>query len=207
MTEKPALVGREREFDELARFLDAVPSGPVGLLLEGDAGIGKTSLWREAVSAALDRSYRVLSCRPAESEAQLAFTALGDLLEEVPDSAAADLPEPQRRALDVALLRTEAEGPPPLPRAVSLGVLGVFRALAVSGPVVIAVDDVQWLDRPSANTLEFAVRRLRSESIGVVLARRGRDADVPLALDQALPTEEVRRLLVGPLGGDLLESL
>ncbi len=207
MVEKPALVGRERELDELARFLDAVPSGPVGLLFEGDAGIGKTILWREAVSAALDRSYCVLSCRPVESEAQLAFTALGDLLEEVPDWASADLPVPQRRALDVALLRAEAEGPPPLPRAVSLGVLGVLRALAASGPVVIAVDDVQWLDRPSASALEFAARRLRGEPIGVVLARRGVGADVPLALEQALPREAVRRLLVGPLGGDSLERL
>jgi len=114
---------------------------------------------------------------------------------------------PQRRALDVALLRMEAEGPPPLPRAVSLGVLGVLRALAASEPVVIAVDDVQWLDRPSASTLEFAVRRLRSEPIGIVLARRGVDADVPLALDRARPGEAVRRLLVGPLGGDSLERL
>src|SRR5712691_1295192 len=112
MVEKPALVGREQELDELARFLDAVPSGPVGLLLEGDAGIGKTTLWREAVSSALDRSYRVLACRPGESEAQLAFTALGDLLEEVLESASDDLPVPQRRALDVALLRSEAEGAP-----------------------------------------------------------------------------------------------
>jgi DNA-binding CsgD family transcriptional regulator len=207
MVEKPALVGREHELDELARFLDAVPAGPVGLLLEGDAGIGKTTLWREVVSAALDRSYRVLSCRPVESEAQLAFSALGDLLEEVPDSAAAALPMPQRRALDIALLRMEAEGPSPLPRAVSLGVLGVLRALGASGPVVIAVDDVQWLDRPSASTLEFAVRRLRSEPIGIVLARRGVDADVPLALDRARPGEAVRRLLVGPLGGDSLERL
>ena len=207
MVEKPALVGREQELDELARFLDAVPAGPVGLLLEGDAGIGKTTLWREAVSAALDRSYRVLSCRPVESETQLAFAALGDLLEEVPDSATADLPVPQRRALDVALLQMEAEGPPPLPRAVSLAVLGVLRALAASGPVVIAVDDVQWLDRPSASALEFAVRRLPGEAIGVVLARRGADTDVPLALDRALPREAVRRLLVGPLGGASLERL
>jgi DNA-binding CsgD family transcriptional regulator len=207
MVEKPALVGRERELDELAQLLDAVPAGPVALVLEGGAGIGKTTLWQEAVTSALDRSYDVLSCRPVESEAQLAFTALGDLLEDVPQSAMTDLPVPQRRALDVALLRTEAEGPPPLPRAVSLGVLGVLRALAASKPLVIAIDDVQWLDRPSASALEFVARRLRSEPIGLVLARRGVDADAPLALDQALPGEAVRRLLVGPLGGDALERL
>ena len=207
MVEKPRLVGRERELDELARFLDAVPAGPVGLLFEGDAGIGKTTLWREAVLEALDRSYCVLSCRPVESEAQLAFTALGDLLEEVPDSATAELPVPQRRALEVALLQIDAEGPPPLPRAVSLGVLGVLRALASSGPLVIALDDLQWLDRPSASTLEFAARRLRGEPIGFVLSRRGAKADAPLALDQTLPPEAVRRLLVGPLDGDSLGRL
>src|SRR5262245_60702230 len=150
MVEKPTLVGREQELDELARFLDLVPAAPVCLLFEGDAGVGKTTLWREAVSGALDRSYRVLSCRPVESEAQLAFTALGDLLEEVPDSATADLPVPQRRALEVALLQIDAEGPPPLRRAVSLGVLGVLRALAASGRVVFDLDDLKWLERQSA---------------------------------------------------------
>ncbi len=207
MVEKPKLVGRERELDELARFLDAVPTGPVGLLFEGDAGIGKTTLWREAVLEALERSYCVLSCRPVESEGQLAFTALGDLLEEVPDSATAELPVPQRRALEVALLQIDAEGPPPLPRAVSLGVLGVLRALAASGPLVIALDDLQWLDRPSASTLEFAARRLRGEPIGFVLSRRGAEANLPLALDQTLPPEAVRRLLIGPLDGDSLGRL
>ena len=207
MVEKPTLVGREQELDELARFLDAVPAGPVGLLFEGGAGIGKTTLWRETVLRALDRSYRVLSCRPVESEAQLAFAALGDLLDEVPDSATAQLPFPQRRALEIALLQIDAEGPPPLPRAVSLGVLGVLRALAASGPLVIAVDDLQWLDRPSASTLEFAARRLRAEPIGFVLARRGAEADMPLALDQTFPPEAVRRLVIGPLDGDSLGRL
>lgn len=204
MVEEPLLVGREKELDELARFLDAVPAGPVGLLLEGDAGIGKTTLWREAVLEALDRSYCVLACRSVESEAQLAFTALGDLLEEVPDWATAGLPAPQRRALEVALLQVDAEGPPPLPRAVSLGVLGVLRALAASGPLVIALDDVQWLDRPSSSALEFAARRLRGEPIGFVLSRRGAEVDVPLALDQTFAPEAVRRLLIGPLDGESL---
>ena len=152
LVERQALLGREIEVEEIARFLDSVPLGPVALLLEGDAGIGKTTLWQEAISRALARSYCVLSCRPGESEAQLAFAGLGDLLDEVLEPASRDLPTPQRRALDIALLRAESEGPAPLPQAVSLGVLGVLRALACSGPVVIAVDDVRWLDRSSAST-------------------------------------------------------
>jgi DNA-binding CsgD family transcriptional regulator len=86
-------------------------------------------------------------------------------------------------------------------------VLGLLRALAASGPVLVAVDDVQWLDRPSASALEFAARRLRNEPIGILVARRGILPDVPLGLEQALPREPVRRLLVGPLDGDALERL
>jgi DNA-binding CsgD family transcriptional regulator len=207
LVERQALLGREIEVEEIARFLDSVPLGPVALLLEGDAGIGKTTLWQEAISRALARSYCVLSCRPGESEAQLAFAGLGDLLDEVLEPASRDLPTPQRRALDIALLRAESEGPAPLPQAVSLGVLGVLRALACSGPVVIAVDDVQWLDRSSASTLEFVLRRLRGEAIALVLARRGVEAEAPLGLDRAFADDSVRRLPVGPPSGEALERI
>src|SRR5262245_53127062 len=105
-----AVVGRERELDALERFLDAVRERPVGLHLEGEPGIGKTTLWKRAVSSARERSYRVLVSRPVESETQLAFAALGDLLEDVPTDALSELPEPQRHALEVALLRREAGG-------------------------------------------------------------------------------------------------
>src|SRR5262245_8680617 len=138
MVERQALVGRETEVEEIARFLDSVPLGPGALLLEGEAGIGKTTLWKEAIARALARSYCVLSCRPGESEAQLAFAGLGDLLEDVLEPASRDLPEPQRRALDIALLRAASEGPAPLPQAVSLGVVGGHRAVACSRTVVVA---------------------------------------------------------------------
>ena len=208
LLETGAVVGRERELSCLESFLDAVPAGPVGLLLEGEAGVGKTTLWKEAVAAGSGRSYRVLSCRPVESEAQLAFAALGDLLEEVPEETTAGLPAPQRRALDVALLRAEAEGPAALPRAVSLSVLGVLRALALESPVVVAVDDVQWLDRPSAAALEFVVRRLKQEPIGLLVSKRGEaTGDFPLGFDRAFPEGRVDRLLVGPLDLDALDRL
>jgi AAA ATPase domain len=98
------VVGRDREMAAVAALLDAVPSGPCGLLLEGAAGIGKTTVWRAGAAWAAERSCTVLSCRPAESEATLSFAALGDLLEGVVGRALAGLPAPQRRALEVALL-------------------------------------------------------------------------------------------------------
>jgi len=208
LLETRSVVGRERELSCLESFLDAVPAGPVGLLLEGEVGVGKTTLWKEAVAAGSRRSYRLLSCRPVESEAQFAFAGLGDLLEEVPEETMAGLPAPQRRALDVALLRAEAEGPAALPRAVSLSVLGVLRTLAQVSPVVVAVDDVQWLDRPSAVALEFVVRRLKEEPVGLLVSMRGEaTGDFPLGFDRAFPEGRVDRLLVGPLDLDALDRV
>ena len=204
-----AVVGRERELSALEKFLEAVPQGPVGLLIEGEVGIGKTTLWREAAAAAVrGRSYRVLACRPVESETQLAFSALGDLLDDVQAEPLSGLPEPQRRALEVALLRREAEGPAPHARAVSLGLLGVVRSLAKASPVVVAVDDVQWLDRPSASALEFVARRVKEEPIGLLVAQRpAAGGDVPLDLGRALPEDRFERLPVGPLGVEALDRL
>ena len=79
------VVGRDRELAAVAAFLDAVRSGPCGLVLEGVAGIGKTTVWSAGVALAAGRSYTVLPARPAESEATLSFAALGDLLDGVLD--------------------------------------------------------------------------------------------------------------------------
>ena len=90
-------------------FLDAPASLPGVLLLEGEAGIGKTTLWSRGVELASERSYRVLSCRPSGSEAQLSFVALGDLLVDAVEEVLPVLPTPQANALEVALLLREAD--------------------------------------------------------------------------------------------------
>src|SRR5688572_3506546 len=168
------ILGRETELAEIERFIGSAAAGPSTLILEGAAGIGKTTLWDAGVALASEAGHRVLSCRPVEAEARLSYTALGDLLDlELPP-----LPAPQERALDAALLRDRSDGPPPDRRAVSLAMLGVLRALSSSGPVTIAIDDIQWLDAPSARVLSFAARRLREEPIGLLLAlRSGHDIE------------------------------
>lgn len=202
------IVGRDTELEVLARFLDAVPAGPTGLLIEGEAGIGKTTLWKSALADAAERSYRVLAARPTEAETALPFAGLGDLLEEVSKETLARLPDPQHRAVEIALLRAEAEGPPMHRRAVSLGLLGVLHSLAQASPVVVAVDDAQWLDRPSANALAFAARRLKEEPIGLLVAHRLEDGrQIPLNLEGALPEGRLDRLPVGPLAIDVLDHL
>jgi len=202
------IVGREAELATLNSFLDEVSEGPVSLVFEGEAGMGKTTLLRAALDLARERSYRVLACRPAESEAKLSFAALGDLLAEVPEEALESLPEPQARALDVALLRAEPEGAAPDRRGVSVAVLGTIRALARTGPVIVAVDDAQWLDSPTAGALEFALRRLERDPVGILVAVRPRDAAGALfALDRLLPEDRLRRLAVEPLEVDALGHL
>ncbi|HEV8572515.1 MAG TPA: AAA family ATPase, partial [Actinomycetota bacterium] len=194
------IIGREAEVTAIDRFLAGVPLGPRALVLEGAAGIGKTILWKEGLSLAAARGYRILSCQPAESETQLALTGLADLLEGYVDESLPALPEPQRDALEVALLRRLPVGPPPAQRAVSVAVLGVFRSVAKLCPTLLAVDDVQWLDGSSARVLEFAARRLTDEPIGVFLTRRVADGErAPLVLDRVVPEGRHEQIAIGPL--------
>jgi tetratricopeptide (TPR) repeat protein len=202
------IFGRSLELAQLSSFVEAVPSGPIALLLEGAPGIGKTVLWKEVVALASQASCRVLEARPIESETQLPFVALGDLLEDSLDEALPVLPELQRRALEVALLRSEAGESQPDWRAVSLGALGVLRHIAGSRPLLVAIDDIQWLDASSGRVLEFAIRRLRKEPVGLVATiRPNGEVHVPLGLDRALPEDRVRRLPVGPVSIDVLGHL
>ena len=124
---------------------------------------------------------------------QLSYAALGDLLEDVLPATLEELPPPRRHALEIALLLEDAHGRPPDQRGIGLAVLGALRALASSSPLLVAIDDAQWLDAPTAAVLEFALRRLRREPVGVLVA--GRTAG-GLELSPALPVE---RLRVGPL--------
>jgi DNA-binding CsgD family transcriptional regulator/tetratricopeptide (TPR) repeat protein len=166
------MFGRDAERAQIERVLDAVGDGPVGVALEGTPGIGKTTLWREAVRSAGGRGYRVLTTVPGEPDAMLAFAGLGDLFDEVVPELADDLPGPQRHALAAALsLDGESEvlvDSTALPRAI----LTLVRRLAESGPVVVAIDDEQWLDPASARVLAFALCRLREEPVCVLLTRR-----------------------------------
>jgi DNA-binding CsgD family transcriptional regulator len=192
--------GREAELAAISTVLDTLPTGPAALILGGEAGIGKSTLWLDALSQARARSYRVLSCRPTGSEAKLSFAALGDLLNEVVEESIDGLPPPQRSALEVALLRKEATDVPPDQRAVSSAFHGVLMAIAASGPCLVAVDDAQWLDAPSARVLEFAARRLNEAPVGLVVTSRSPDLDSPLlGLDRALPAERIHRVKVGPI--------
>jgi predicted ATPase len=122
-----ALFGREQELAAIEAFLDRVPEGIATVLLSGDAGIGKTTLWVEALRSARARAYTVLACSPGELETKLAYSALADILEEVVGDVLDELPEPQRLAIEHALLRVERADASDQ-HAVSLAFLAAIRA-------------------------------------------------------------------------------
>ena len=202
------VISREEELRALGSFLGPTPPGASVLVLEGEAGIGKSTLWQAAVAAAREQGARVLRSQPAQSEATLSFAGLGDLFEPVLPEVAQELPGPQRQALEVALLQ-ETDDSGPQQRAVAAGVRSALRALARSGPaVLVAVDDVQWLDRPSAGALAFALRRLGDEPVRFLVAERqehGRPA--ALGLDREPPGVALSRLRIGPLALAALQRL
>jgi DNA-binding CsgD family transcriptional regulator len=202
------VIGRESELAILNSFLDSIPTGPSALVLSGDPGIGKTTVWREGLAGAQLRRYRTLSCSPVEAETRLSYAALGDLLDSILEGALPTVPEPQRQALEVALLRIPRSGARADQRAVSLAVLGCLRSVASASPVVVAVDDIQWMDIPSVRVLQFVVRRLKDEQVGLMTAARGARADDdPLGVVSAFAEDRADAVHIGPLSQDALERV
>ena len=191
------IVGRDGELGVVHAFLEGAAGGPRALVLEGEAGIGKSTLWLEGVESSRERGLRVLVSRPAEPERGLAYAGLGDLFEGVLDEILPALPTPRRKALEVALLLEGGDTADP--RTLGVAVRSALEGLAAEVPVLLAVDDVQWLDPSSASALAFALRRLGDRSILLLLARRlGESAETP-DIERAINADRVERLHVGPL--------
>jgi DNA-binding CsgD family transcriptional regulator len=186
----PPVIGRTNELETISRRLDAGGA----LILEGDAGIGKTTLWRAGVELARERGFRVLVAGPTEAEQSLSYAVLADLLAPVAGEVLPSLPEPQRRALERVLL-VAAGGEPLDARLVGVAVQTSLAALGAQ--VLVAVDDIQWLDAASAAALAFALRR--STPVGTLLALRSGD-ETSLRL-------EAEKMPIGPLSVGALHHL
>jgi DNA-binding CsgD family transcriptional regulator len=192
------VIGRDAELGAVAAFLAETGSGFAEVTLEGEAGIGKTTVWWEALRLASSAGARVVVTRPSESEATLSFTALGDLFDDLDDAMIGELPIPQSEAIAAALLRAPAPSGGIDERALCASVLSLLRLMSAQGPLVVGVDDVQWLDPPSARVLSFAMRRLRAEPVALVMVvRTGTSA--PQGLDRAATPGQTRVIKLGPL--------
>lgn len=196
---RSAVVGREEELSQLCSLLAA--DGPRGFFLAAEPGMGKTTVVAEFLEAARVSGARVLRGGPLQVEAGLSFAGLTDVLDDVEPFLIDRLPVPQRRAVRVALL-LEEEGPVD-PRALAAGVRSMLRRMA---PVIVVIDDAQWLDEASRAVLAGALRRQDEADVRVVVASRPvvhepwlPETTLPLFLSP-LDTHEVFDLVKNHLG-------
>ncbi len=161
------------------QLLDDARHGRSGALaITGEPGIGKTALWRAAIELADD--LHILSARGVAAESDLPFAGLAELFAGVLELVAT-LPERQRAAMTGALALGPPAGIDPL--AVGVATLGLLAAVAERGPVLCAVDDLQWLDASSVQAITFAARRLQAEGVAMLLTRRLEDEVIAPLLD------------------------
>src|SRR4051812_14463171 len=182
-----ALLGRRREcavFDELIASVEGGLSA--ALLLHGEPGIGKSAMLEYAREKA--DGFRVAALAGVESEAELAFGGLHQLCRPFLEHVSR-LPPPQCEALETAFgLRN---GSPPDRFLVGIATLGLLADVAAERPLLCLVDDAQWLDRISAQTLAFVGRRLSAERVLLLAAMRDPVAGHPL---EVLPNEQLTGL-------------
>jgi DNA-binding CsgD family transcriptional regulator len=189
------VIGREGEVASLQAFL-AGESGHRAMVIEGEPGIGKTTLWEAALEFAGTTGFTVLAARASQAEATMSFAALADLLDGVEPETVAALPPPQRHALDVALRRAEPSGSAPDRLAIAAGFLGIVRQLADVGPVLIAVDDLHWLDPASSGPLAYTARRLPGPHTRLLLSKR---PGPQVGIEKEIRPAELTDLVIRPL--------
>lgn len=193
------VISRSAEFRAVSEFLLSAELAPTGLVIDGEAGIGKTTIWLAALAMARDRGFLVFSARTGQAESVLAYAAVADLLGDVDPAVLATLPDVQRLAVDRVMLRASTEGPATDQRVVAAAFAAVLDRLSGDAPVMVAIDDVQWLDPSSQAVVLYAARQLNGR-VGVLLTERcepdGGDVVNWLQLARSDGIEQIR---VGPL--------
>jgi DNA-binding CsgD family transcriptional regulator len=204
------LTGRRAECDLLDQLINEVLAGRSRVLVvRGEPGVGKTALLDYLAGRAA--GCRVVRAAGAEPEMELGFAGLHQLLSPVLDRAD-PLPGPQREALRTAF--GLGAGPAPDRFLVGLAALGLVSEMAAEQPLICIVDDEQWLDRVSVQTLRFVARRLAADPVALVFAARvpGRElAGLPELAVEGLRAEDARALLesvlTGPVDGQVLDMI
>src|SRR5947209_10605622 len=195
------LRGRTAECETLRALISTVQSGSHQVLvLRGEAGVGKTALLRYVSELAAE--FRCVQVAGVESDMELAFAGLQQLCAPLMDRFD-ELPQPQREALNVAFGR--GVGPTPDRFLVGLAVLSLMAATTVEQPLVCIIDDAQWLDQVSVQTLSFVARRLLAEPVALVFAARDGGAAALAGLPElainGLSDGEARELLSSVIPG------
>jgi DNA-binding CsgD family transcriptional regulator len=210
-----SLVGRDDELARLAAALTPPYADSLAVLIEGPAGIGKSSLVRAGVDRAEAAGATVLYARPVETDATYAYSTLMDLLGASVASEGRSVAEAHRAVLRRAF--GDVDGPeapdaaaePPDAQRVGLAVGAMLRSLAEHGPLVIAVDDAPWTDRASREALGYAVRRMAGLPVRLLLAQRVDTAGEPppFGLAEAVRPIALERLRLEPLSLGALHQM
>ncbi|BBX10647.1 LuxR family transcriptional regulator [Mycolicibacterium aichiense] len=199
------IVGRSHELQRVQAVLQQARSAPTAMILDGPAGIGKSTVWRAATDWARAAGFMVLTTTGAAAEAGLAWAGLADLLADIDDATLAGLPALHQRAL--CAVSTGESVPGGDERLVATAFRAAIEASSRRRPVLIAVDDAHWLDEATRLVLGFSVRRL-SGPVGVVAAYRSGD---PGTLDQSWVAprdpEALSRVTVGPMSLGALHAV
>src|SRR5882757_10868 len=211
--DETGLIGRQTELPAVDALLD-VAGGCGALLIEGEAGIGKSTVWGLGVAAAMRAGWRVLTSHGSETETGYSFAGLTDMFDLALDEVGADLRPPQREALELALLRRPAGATQLGEREVGAASLALLRRLAEDGPVLLALDDVQWVDHATIDAIAFTLRRLRDEPVRLLAARREAGPVVSAVSEDrselvsgAFAADRVEVLRLGPMGGASIGQL
>lgn len=199
------LVGRDREREQMLAVLEQARLGPAALVIDGPAGIGKTTLCRAARDIAADKGFRVLATTGAAAEMSLAWAGLADLLADMDEESISGLSSLHQQALRAVTSGLEAPGGDE--RLVASAFRAALEQLCRQGPLLIVADDAQWLDEPSKLALGFAVRRL-SGPVGVIAAyRSGEPGGLDKSWVQPTDRQSVNRLTLGPMNDDELDAV
>ncbi|WP_162606541.1 helix-turn-helix transcriptional regulator [Jiangella asiatica] len=190
----PEILGRDSLLSAMQQLLGPSEELSGLLVLMGDPGIGKTTLWRAGLDIATDAGSTVLRCAPNAAEASLAYAALADLAAQVDPVLLDVLPPPQRWAFEQVLLQVDEPTSAIDARAVGAALLSLLEELGDTAPVLLAVDDWQWMDPASQDAVGFALRRVSTPVALLVTVRTGHPEILAL-----IEHDRITRLEVGPL--------
>jgi DNA-binding CsgD family transcriptional regulator/tetratricopeptide (TPR) repeat protein len=193
------LLERTAELAAVDWLVSAADDGPAALVLDGEAGIGKTALWEHGIARGLRCGHEVLCVRVRPADAALPFLGLAELLDPIADGVLCSLSPPLAAALEVLVFR-EPQAAPSERRTVLTAVARALTAQAAQKTTIVAIDDLQWLDSDSTDALQFAIHRLGRARVGLLFARRADPGEpVPFELDRALPDSRLFQTRLEPL--------
>ncbi|WP_101950806.1 AAA family ATPase [Mycobacterium sp. 3519A] len=202
-----AVVGRSDDLRAIANYLGDACTSASALLIEGEEGIGKTTLWLAALAQAGERGFHTLSARAAKVEADMAYGTVADLFAEVDAEVLTGLPELQRAAVDRVLLRGGSDASSADVHSVAAALLSVVQRLGRRGPVMIGIDDLQWLDERSRAVLAYVARRLRRRTALLLTERPEAGGASAVSWLELESPDGIRRIRVGPIGMAELHEL